>query len=331
MARHLFPDDLRALIDPVVPPPRPRAKRGRIPSSPHLASRLGRPVRTNTIAVTGASGFLGRHVLAALARPDVTIVAHARTPRPGRVPADRQRWTYFDLASAPDDAFDRLGRPDIVIHLAWGGLPNYLSLQHFETEFPAQHRFLRGLVTAGLQRLVVAGTCFEYGIQSGCLSEDMTPLPSNPYGAAKDTLHKMLDSLRETTPYDLRWLRLFYLYGSGQAPTSLYSQFRAALARGDRRFDMSVGDQMRDFMKVEDAAAAIAHVALTAQAPRILNVCSGAPTSVRHIVERWRKELAADIELNIGVLPYPHYEPFAFWGDDRRLCETLGQAAWRSA
>ena len=235
------------------------------------------------------------------------------------------------MASVPDDAFDRLGRPDIVIHLAWGGLPNYLSLQHFETEFPAQHRFLRGLVTAGLQRLVVAGTCFEYGIQSGCLHEDMTPLPSNPYGMAKDTLHNVLDSLRAATPYDLRWLRLFYLYGSGQAPTSLYSQFRAAVARGDRRFDMSVGDQMRDFMRVEDAAAAIVRIALNAQAPRILNVCSGRPTPVRSIVERWREEMGADIELNIGVLPYPHYEPFAFWGDDSRLCDVLGRAAARSA
>ena len=97
--------------------------------------------------------------------------------------------------------------------------------------------------------------------------------------------------LRAATPYDLRWLRLFYLYGSGQAPTSLYSQFRAAVARGDRRFDMSVGDQMRDFMRVEDAAAAIVRIALNTQAPRILNVCSGGPhrsaTSWSDGARRW--------------------------------------------
>lgn len=227
--------------------------------------------------------------------------------------------------AAPHDAFDLLGRPEIVIHLAWQGLPNYLSPRHVDVETPAQVRFLRELVAAGVKTLVVAGTCFEYGMQSGCLHEDMTPLPSNPYGAAKDALRRELQSLNATSPFELRWLRLFYLYGGGQAPTALYSQFQAAVARGDRRFDMSAGDQVRDFMKAEDAAAAIVEVALAPRTPPILNICSGTPTTVRSLVERWRAEMAADIELNPGVFGYPAYEPFAFWGDNKRLCSLLGR------
>lgn len=284
-------------------------------------------VRMNKVAVTGASGFLGRHVLAALAKADVEVVAHARTARPELPAAERRRWACFDLVATPDAAFDRLGRPDIVIHLAWGGLPSYLSSHHLEAELPTQSRLLRGLVASGLRTLVVAGTCFEYGMQSGCLHEDTTVLPSNPYGFAKDTLRRELELLKESTPFELRWLRLFYLYGSGQPPTSLYSQFRAAVARGDRRFDMSAGEQIRDFMQAEDAAAAIAAVALAPRAPGILNICSGTPTSVRDLVERWRVEMLADIELNLGALPYPAYEPFAFWGDNRRLCALLGRPA----
>jgi nucleoside-diphosphate-sugar epimerase len=283
------------------------------------------------IAVTGASGFLGRHVLAALSRPDLDIIAHARTSRPGHGTGARHRWSHFDIASAPRDAFDRLHRPDIVIHLAWDGLPNYHSLRHVEVELPAQERFLRGLAAAGLRRLVVAGTCFEYGMQSGSLDEDTPPLPSNAYGFAKDSLRRALAAPAGATPFDVRWLRLFYLYGSGQAPTSLYSQFRTAAARGDRTFDMSAGDQLRDFMRVEDAAVAIAEVALRPHAPRILNVCSGTPVSVRSLVERWRNEMAADIGLNFGALPYSPHEPSAFWGDDGRLRELLGHAAARSA
>ena len=277
------------------------------------------------IAVTGASGFVGRHVLAALSNAQAEVVAHARTARSARVETDRLRWTCFDLADAPPDAFDRLGRPDIVIHLAWDGLPNYLSPRHVDVEWPAQSQFLQGLVGAGLRTLVVTGTCAEYGMQSGCLHEDMTPAPSNRYGTAKDALRRDLERLSATTPFDLRWLRLFYLYGDGQAPTSLYSQFRAAIARGDKRFDISAGDQTRDFIKAADAAAAIAAVACAPRAPRILNVCSGMPTTVRSLVERWRADMAADIELNLGVFGYPDYEPFAFWGDDRRLRELLGR------
>jgi dTDP-6-deoxy-L-talose 4-dehydrogenase (NAD+) len=279
-----------------------------------------------TIAVTGASGFLGRPVLAALAVLDVDVVAHARTPRPELAPAERLRWCCFDLAQPQDDAFDRLGRPDVVIHLAWQGLPNYLSAWHVESELPAQDRFLRGLVAEGLRRLVVAGTCFEYGMQSGCLREDSGAEPSNPYGVAKDTLRRHLEALKETAPFDLRWLRLFYLYGPGQPKTSLYSQFQAAMARGDTTFDMSGGEQLRDFMAVETAAAAIVDVALAAEAPRIVNICSGAPISVRALVERWRADATSGIALNLGALPYPTYEPFAFWGDNGRLAQLLRRA-----
>jgi dTDP-6-deoxy-L-talose 4-dehydrogenase (NAD+) len=274
------------------------------------------------VAVTGASGFLGRHVLAALARTDAGIVALSRTPRSRALVSPR--WTSFDLAAPPPDAFENLGRPDVLIHLAWDGLPNYRAARHVEAELPAQSRFLRGLIAAGLKTLVVSGTCFEYGMQSGCLSESMATMPSNPYGIAKDALRSDLEDLARSKPFDLRWLRLFYLYGEGQAPTALYPQLRAAIARGDRKFDMSAGEQERDFMKVEDAAAAIVAAALAPQAPHILNICSGAPVPVRRLVERWKAELSSGIELNLGAYPYPDYEPMSFWGDDTRLRALLG-------
>jgi nucleoside-diphosphate-sugar epimerase len=271
------------------------------------------------VAVTGASGFVGRYVLAALSKTDADVVAHSRVPISQQDGVERLRWTHFDLADVPFDAFDRLHRPDVVIHLVWGGLPNYLSFRHSQVELPAQLRFLRVLIASGLKTLVISGTCFEYGMQSGCLNEDVTPAPSTPYGAAKNALRREIELLNDVSPFDLRWARLFYLYGGGQAANSLYSQFKAAVVRGDKQFDMSTGDQLRDFMKVEDAAAAIADVALAPRAPRIVNICSGAPKSVRHLVEQWRADMAADIALNPGALKYPSYEPFAFWGDNSRL------------
>jgi dTDP-6-deoxy-L-talose 4-dehydrogenase (NAD+) len=278
------------------------------------------------IAVTGASGFVGRHVLAALSRAHVDAVAHARTPKPEHALPPR-RWTHFDLTTC-DCAFELLGRPQTVIHLAWEGLPNYLANRHIEVELPAQIRFLQQLIASGVKTLVVAGTCFEYGMQSGCLHEDTIPLPTNPYGYAKDALRRELQSINETTPFELRWLRLFYLYGSGNGRIEgLYPSFQAAVARADKRFNMSPGDQLRDFIKVEAAAAAIVAVALAPAAPAILNVCAGKPTTVRAMVERWRTDMASDIELNFGALAYPSYEPFAFWGDGGRLAELLGRSA----
>ena len=140
----------------------------------------------------------------------------------------------WDLAKAPSNAFELMDGPDVLIHLAWGGLPNYNSLHHFEQELPAQYRFLKRLVQSGLKNLVVTGTCFEYGMQSGPLREEMETRPTNPYGLAKDALRRQLEFLKRERSFRLTWVRLFYLYGDGQAENSLLPQLKAAVERGDK-------------------------------------------------------------------------------------------------
>jgi dTDP-6-deoxy-L-talose 4-dehydrogenase (NAD+) len=225
----------------------------------------------------------------------------------------------LDLHDAPANAFELMGRPDALIHLAWSGLPNYKSLHHFEHELPAQYHFLKNLVESGLQSLVVAGTCFEYGMQSGALSEDIAPQPSNPYGFAKDALRCQLEYLKSTHPFQLTWARLFYLYGEGQAESSLFPQLRQAAERGDPVFNMSGGEQLRDYLPVTEVARHLVSLALAKRDMGAVNVCSGAPISVRKLVEGWIKENGWSIALNLGHYPYPDYEPMAFWGDRRKL------------
>ena len=94
------------------------------------------------IAVTGASGFIGRHVLSALRTVDaVDVVAVSRTEAGSWLP-DGMRHLQVDLAQAPAAVHEALGRPDVLIHLAWGGLPNYDSRHHFEVELPNGGAFL---------------------------------------------------------------------------------------------------------------------------------------------------------------------------------------------
>jgi len=276
------------------------------------------------IAVTGASGFIGRNVVAALARDgDVELVASSRSAG-GTLPPGVQH-VSLDMA-APEGAYDRLGRPDVVVHLAWNGLPNYRSLHHFETELPAQYRFLRGLIDDGLSRLVVAGTCYEYGMQSGALDETMAGLPTNPYALAKLTLHKQLEFLKGQAPFALTWARLFYAYGEGQAPSSIYSLLRAAVARGDARFPMSAGEQLRDFLPIETIAGHLATLARQGGDVGIVNICSGQPISIRGLVERWLADHGWSIALDLGHYPYPDYEPLAFWGSAAKLLALTSPA-----
>ena len=188
-----------------------------------------------------------------------------------------------------------------------------------------QIAFLDACARDGLRRLVVTGTCLEYGMQSGCLDESLPATPITAYGQAKDRLRMHLQAQAMNGGPLLTWLRLFYLYGPGQAPTSLYSQLRAAIETGAESFPMSPGDQERDFLRIETAAEKICKLTLAAPDAGIVNICSGVPKKVSALIKEWLEIWGGDIRLNTGAFAYPNYEPHSFWGSTEKLDTLLGE------
>lgn len=275
------------------------------------------------VAITGASGFVGRYVLRELALRGLETTA-VRFRRPSTEFAPSVHEVPLDIHSPGPDPFATLGKPDLLLHFAWSGLPQYDSPHHLENELPAQASFLSACVSSGIRRVIVAGTCFEYGLASGELEESQALKPVTRYGEAKARLFEHMSSLRETIPFELAWPRLFYLFGPGQSANSLYSQLQAAIARGDESFDMSGGEQMRDYLPVRDAARLLVDVAIGAGDIGAVNLCSGIPTRIRDQVARWITEADSSIRMNLGRFPYPRFEPMAFWGSRRKLDRALG-------
>ncbi len=212
-----------------------------------------------------------------------------------------------------------------MIHLAWGGLPNYMSCHHVDVELVNQIKFVRTAIECGIENLTHTGTCLEYGAISGALREEMTCAPDTPYGFAKLALLRYIEFLRTELSFHHKWLRLFYMYGEGQAPTSLYSLLCAAHARGDKTFDMSLGHQLRDFSPVSEIVTKVVMLHECEAADGVYNVCSGRPVSVRQLIESWAAERGYDVNLNLGRFPIPEYEPLAFWGNDTKTRQALGK------
>jgi dTDP-6-deoxy-L-talose 4-dehydrogenase (NAD+) len=231
----------------------------------------------------------------------------------------------FEDVHSGANYFEYFDNPDMIIHLAWEGLPNYKSLFHFETNLLRHYIFLKNLVTNGCRNLIVTGTCFEYGMKNGCLTEEMQTDPANPYALAKDTLNKFLRELSKTDPFILKWVRLFYLYGPGQNPGSLFSQLQKALDNNDAVFNMSGGEQVRDYLPVEKAAEYIVKIALQNKITGNINCCSGQPVTVKEMVSDHIRKSGKKIELNPGYYPYPDYEPMAFWGDNKKLQQIINE------
>lgn len=278
------------------------------------------------VLVTGATGFIGNYVVAALLQRGVDVIATGREEAKAR-----QRSWYADVSfvtyemgqAGIEDLAAYFGHPDKVIHLAWSGLPNYKELFHFETELPEQYSFLKKLVQSGIVDITVTGTCFEYGMQEGLLQEDAVAKPANPYAFAKDTLRKELELLQTKLPFCFKWVRLFYMYGEGQSKSSVLSQLQLALDEKAEVFNMSKGDQLRDYLPVTEVASNIAAIALQDNITGIINSSSGKPISIMQLVENYLANNNTSIRLNPGYYPYPDYEPFSFWGDNTKLKKIL--------
>jgi len=278
------------------------------------------------VLVTGATGFVGRHLVAALLARGCEVRAVARNAET----AATLPWINAVEFIAADIHADDLNIAaltdgvDALAHLAWPGLPNYRALFHFEHNLMADYRFIKGTVEAGVSHVLVTGTCFEYGLQSGPLSEHTAPQPSNPYGLAKNTLRLFLQNLQQVQPFTLQWARLFYLHGEGQNPNSLLAALDRAIDAGDDSFNMSAGEQLRDYLAIETAAGYLAAIVQQREFDGVINCASGQPVSVRALVEQRLRERGASIHLNLGHYPYPTHEPMAFWGVADRLQQLLG-------
>jgi nucleoside-diphosphate-sugar epimerase len=277
------------------------------------------------VAVTGASGFIGRHVIEELVHTPVEIIAITRDAARLIDIKNKVNIIELDIAHPPSNCYEALKRPEILIHLAWGGLPNYQSPSHSEEELPRQGIFLEKLIRSGLPSLLVAGTCLEYGLQSGPLSEDALPAPVCAYGQAKNYLRQQLEDLKNKYAFNLTWARLFYTYGNGQSENSLFPGLKEAVLRRDRVFNMSGGEQIRDYLPVNSVAEYIVKLALLNADIGVINICSGQPISIRSLVENWLNEYRWNIKLNLGYYAYPDYEPMAFWGDRHKLARWLAQ------
>ena len=276
------------------------------------------------ILVTGATGFIGRHVvdyLSSLGKYELITTAIASKEAAQSLCPVLKNTVYIskNLNEKEENYYSFFNNPDCMIHLSWEGLPNYNELFHIERNLPANFYFIKNMIQNGLTDITVAGTCFEYGLQDGCLNEEMPATPVTVYGLAKDTLRKFVELLHSTYKFNLKWARFFYLYGHGQGKKTLWGQLEEAAKNNQNEFNMSMGEQLRDYISVECAAEYISRIALQNEITGIINCCSGKPVSVRRFVENFFNERGVNMKLNCGYYPYPEFEPLAFWGDTEKL------------
>jgi dTDP-6-deoxy-L-talose 4-dehydrogenase (NAD+) len=277
------------------------------------------------VLVTGSTGFIGSYIVPMLLDRGLEVVATSRNEEKAKKSDWYSQVVYkpCDYCNDNIDFFSYFDEPDAIIHLAWEGLPDYKNPVHVEKNLPANCLFLKNFLENGVKKMVVTGTCYEYGMKCGCMKEVDETSPVTQYGLGKDTLRKYLEYLMPGYNTSFNWVRLFYMYGEGQNEMSLVPQLKKAIFKGDRLFNMSGGEQLRDYLDIKVLAGYICDIALQDKYDGVVNCCSGRPISILRLVEEIKAEMNSDIRLNTGYYPYPDYEPMAFWGDNtclRKIC-----------
>ena len=103
------------------------------------------------ILVTGSSGFIGQYVLQELSRMNVNIIAiHKSKSRTLRF-FKNVKYFLKDINDIDERFYKEIGSPEMLIHLAWGNLPNYDSEHHTNIELPIQMVFFKKIVSFGIK------------------------------------------------------------------------------------------------------------------------------------------------------------------------------------
>lgn len=234
------------------------------------------------VLVTGATGFIGRRLVGALAAKGMTVTGWTRA--------------LGDLTDREAVARVMTTRqPSVIFHLAAGSA----TLATADWTVPADEvRMLSNLAEAMPRGtiLIHCGSMAEYG-RSGRLSESDICRPNSAYGFAKAAASDRALAMAALCGFDIRVARLFGVYGPGEAEQRLLPYLLAHL-RAKRPVPLSDGEQIRDFIHVDDVCDRLMALAAAPSAPqRLVNVGTGVGVSVAEVCRAVAAALGADPRL----------------------------------
>ena len=267
------------------------------------------------ILITGASGFIGKHLLDKLLMTSNEIACVDIYYSQKFIEVYGEKVKLFQGNLLDKDFTSKCIHdflPNYVIHLA-GSKSRTNSLSEFKLSIEINYLGTLNLFKALLENkdlklVTILGTIEEYGHTSSPFKEDSQELPNSAYGLSKLSATKLALIFNQQFNLPVVVLRPSIAYGPGQGDEMFIPALIKTLIK-KQPFKMTEGNQLRDFIYIDDLTDALLKgltcVGLEGQ---IINIASGTSITIKEIAIQIAEITNSIANLKLGEVPYRKFE-----------------------
>jgi nucleoside-diphosphate-sugar epimerase len=282
------------------------------------------------VLITGATGFIGSHLAERLVAEgaEVTLAVEPGVSKANVANIlDKVRAREVDLRDGHlVQQLVRECQPSKIYHLAAVGVtePGIEPGLAVQVNVIGTLNLLESLNETSCDCFVNTGTCYEYGHNTPPMREDQMVDPINAYAASKSAAWLFCNMVHRTRGYPIVTVRPFTAYGPRQSPRALIPQTILSALRGED-FQMTGGEQTRDFTYVDDVVEGYVRAALSEKAiGQTINLGTGEECPIKDVVLKVLKLMGNPVRPLVGALPYRPTEIWRLCSDSSKARELLG-------
>jgi nucleoside-diphosphate-sugar epimerase len=274
------------------------------------------------VFITGGTGFVGTNLLRKLQNSNhetlLLVFGNEQVPHNIKSKNEIVRGDLSNIKKWEKNIVDF--SPDAAIHMAWEGIPDY-SYKTSAKNLLYGIDLVKILGESGCKKIICTGSCWEYGLKQGKMSENMLPVSTNAFTAAKNSLNVIGSEIAKEHSMSLIWTRLFYVYGPLQRTYSLIPYVIKCIQDG-KKPDIKTPETKNDFIFIEDVVKALIMILEKHEKSDIFNIGSGFSTQVNDIVDIVSKKYGLDLYIPHGRKN--EKESVDFWADISKIKKEIG-------